>query len=78
MSRASKQLLESRDPEENAMGAYIHRLIDKGDPIGKGPTRRAKAKGGSILLNIPEITGAFRINVADPTFPTIFASRANL
>ena len=29
MSRASKQLMESKDPQEHALGAYIHSRLTK-------------------------------------------------
>lgn len=77
MSRASKQLLDSKDPQEHALGAYIHSLIDKANPAGQGYSKRKVAKQCHIYRTDPAILGDFRIRVDDPDFRHIFVSRAN-
>jgi len=32
--------MESKDPQEHALGAYIHSLIDKANPSGVGFSKR--------------------------------------
>ena len=77
MSRASKQLLESKQPQEHALGAYIHSLIDKANPAGQGYSKRKIAKQCHIYRQDPAILGEFRISVGDPDFSHMFVSRAN-
>jgi hypothetical protein len=77
MSRASKQMMESKDPQEHALGAYIHSLIDKANPAGQGFSKRKIAKQCHVFRSDPEILGAFRIRVDDPDFDQMFVSRAN-
>jgi hypothetical protein len=77
MSRASKQLMESKDPQEHALGAYIHSLIDKANPAGQGFSKRKLAKQCHIYRQDPECLGFFRIKVEDPNFDSWFVSRAN-
>jgi hypothetical protein len=77
MSRASKQLMESKDPQEHALGAYIHNLIDKANPAGQGYSKRKIAKQCHIYRTDPSILGEFRISVSDPDFQHMFVSRAN-
>lgn len=77
MSRASKQLMESKDAQEHALGAYIHSLIDKANPSGVGYSKRKVSKMGHLYRSDSEILGEFRINVSDPDFDQMFVSRAN-
>ena len=77
MSRASKQLMESKDPQEHALGAYIHSLIDKANPAGTGFSKRKIAKQCHLYITDPAILGSFRIRVDDPDFGAWFVSRAN-
>lgn len=77
MSRASKQLMESKDPQEHALGAYIHSLIDKANPAGQGFSKRKMQKQCHIYRTDPAILGEFRISVGDPDFDHMFVSRAN-
>lgn len=77
MSRASKQLMESKDPQEHALGAYMHSLIDKANPAGQGFSKRKLAKQCHIYRTDPKILGEFRIDVLDPDFGHMFVSRAN-
>ena len=77
MSRASKQLMESKNPQEHALGAYIHSLIDKANPAGQGYSKRKIAKQCHIYRQDPAILGEFRISVSDPDFQHMFVSRAN-
>lgn len=77
MSRASKTLMESKDPSEHALGAFIHSLIDKASPTGTGFSKRKTAKLGHIYRVDPPILGEFRIHVEDPDFDHFFVSRAN-
>jgi hypothetical protein len=77
MSRASKQLMESRDAHEHALGAYIHSLIDKSNPIGVGFSKRKVSKLGHVYKSDPPTLGEFRIDVEDPSFDSWFVSRAN-
>jgi hypothetical protein len=77
MSRASKQLMESKDPQEHALGAYIHSLIDKANPAGQGFSKRKIAKQCHIFRCDPDCLGTFRIRIEDPNFQHLFVSRAN-
>jgi hypothetical protein len=77
MSRASKQLMESKDAQEHALGAYIHSLIDKANPSGVGYSKRKMQKLGHIYRVDPALLGEFRIKVEDPEFEHMFVSRAN-
>lgn len=77
MSRASKQLMESKDGHEHALGAYIHSLIDKANPAGQGFSKRKIAKQCHIFRCDPELLGQFRIKIEDPNFDQMFVSRAN-
>jgi len=77
MSRASKQLMESKDPMEHALGAYIHSLIDKANPSGTGFSKRKVQKLGNIMRCDPLILGEFRIRITNPDFDHMFVSRAN-
>jgi hypothetical protein len=78
MSRASKELLAMGGGLEQGLGAYILNLIDKANPSGVGLTKREAAKAGDIHRSDPEILGQFRMDVEDPDFDQMFASRANL
>jgi hypothetical protein len=77
MSRASKQLMESKDVHEHALGAYIHSLIDKSNPAGAGYSKRKVAKLGHLYRTDPAVVGEFRIRIDSPDFEHIFVSRAN-
>ncbi len=77
MSRASKQLMESKDPWEHALGAYIHSLIDKANPAGQGFSKRKLQKQCHIYRQDSDILGEFRIPVNHPDFDQMFVSRAN-
>jgi hypothetical protein len=77
MSRASKQLMESKDAHEHAIGAYIHSLIDKANPSGTGYSKRKVSKLGHIYRVDPPLLGEFRIKVESPDFDHMFVSRAN-
>jgi len=77
MSRASKHLMESKDAQEHALGAYIHSLIDKANPSGVGYSKRKMQKLGHIYRVDPPLLGEFRIKVEDPDFDHMFVSRAN-
>ena len=77
MSRASKQLLESKDPMEEGLGAYIHSLIDKANPSGTGFSKRKVQKLGNIYRTDPAILGEYRLRINDSDFDHMFVSRAN-
>jgi len=77
MSRASKQLIETKDQHQHALGAYIHSLIDKSNPAGVGYSKRKIAKMCHIYLRDADCLGQFRIDVEDPYFSSWFVSRAN-
>jgi hypothetical protein len=77
MSRASKQLMDSKDVHEHALGAYIHSLIDKSNPAGAGYSKRKVAKLGHLYRTDPPVVGEFRIKISDPSFDQMFVSRAN-
>jgi hypothetical protein len=77
MSRAAKQLNESKDGNEAALGAFIHGLIDKASASGQGFSKRKLAKQCHIYRADPPILGEFRINIMDPHFDHLFTSRAN-
>jgi hypothetical protein len=77
MSRASKALMESKNAQEHALGAYIHSLIDKANPSGTGYSKRKMQKLGHIYRADPPLLGEFRIRIEDPDFDHMFVSRAN-
>jgi hypothetical protein len=77
MSRASKQLMDSKDVHEHALGAYIHSLIDKSNPAGAGFSKRKVAKLGHLYRTDPAIVGEFRIRMESDDFGHMFVSRAN-
>jgi hypothetical protein len=77
MSRASKQLIDSKDPEENAVVAYLHGLIDKANPSGVGYSKRKAAKLGHLYRVDPDLLGEFRLRIEDENFGAMFVSRAN-
>ena len=77
LSRASKKLMESKDPHEHALGAYVHSLIDKANPSGTGYSKRKVSKLGHIYRSDSPILGEFRVNVQDRDFDQWFVSRAN-
>lgn len=78
MSRASKQLMESKNAHAHALGAYTHSLIDKASPSGTGYSKRKQQKQGHIYRSDSPILGEFRVKVTDPDFEKHwFVSRAN-
>jgi hypothetical protein len=77
MSRASKALMESKIAQEHALGAYIHSLIDKSNPVGVGLSKRKMQKQGHVYRTDSHILGEFRIKVEDKDFNSWFVSRAN-
>lgn len=77
MSRAAKQLNDSKSGHEVALGAYIHGLIDKASAAGQGFSKRKLAKQCHIFHQDPQILGEFRIDVKAPGFEHLFTSRAN-
>jgi hypothetical protein len=77
MSRAVKQLSESDVPEELALGALVHGLIDKASASGQGFSKRKLGKLCHIYRNDPDILGEFRVDITDPDFKYLFTSRAN-
>ena len=77
MSRAAKQLNDSKDPQEIALGAFVHGLIDKASASGQGYSKRKLSKLCHIYRQDPEILGSFVLNVQNPDFHYLFTSRAN-
>ena len=77
MSRASKQLMESKRAHEHALGAFIHQLIDKANPSGVGYSKRKMQKLGHLYRSDPPTLGEFRVKVDDLAFDHWFVSRAN-
>jgi hypothetical protein len=77
MSRAAKQLNDSKDGNEAALGAFIHGLIDKASASGQGYSKRKLAKQCHLYRKDPDILGDFRIDVTSPFFDAMFTSRAN-
>jgi hypothetical protein len=77
MSRASKNLVDSKNGQEAAVAAWMHSLIDKVSPTGVGYSKRKSAKMGHLYRSDPAILGQFRMNIQDPSFSHMFVSRAN-
>ncbi len=77
MSRASKALKDSTEPQEAAVAAWIHSMIDKASPTGTGVSKRKAATQGNMYLHDPVILGDFRVKIDDPGFGALFVSRAN-
>lgn len=83
MSRAYKVLIESLNTKQQAVGAYIHWLVDKANPLGVGLTARQTAKeGGVVKFKDIEECGQFRIKINKDTVADIcdavFAPRGTL
>lgn len=77
MSRAAKQLNDSRDPQDIALGAFVHGLIDKASASGQGFSKRKLSKLCHVYRSDPDILGSFRVDIQDPNFHFLFTSRAN-
>lgn len=77
MSRAAKALNESRDPQDIALGAFVHGLIDKASASGQGFSKRKLSKLCHIYRTDPSVLGEFRVDVQNPDFKHLFTSRAN-
>lgn len=77
MSRAAKALFDAKDPDQQALGAWLSLLINRKNPKGAGLSNRELAKQGDLYLQDPAILGQFRINVQDPDFNAMFQSGSN-
>lgn len=71
MSRARKQLMDSPDPEQQALGAYLFALTD--GSWGLTPKQKSRFQHRKD----PAILGQFRVKVDDPDFKHCFAVRAS-
>jgi hypothetical protein len=74
--RVSNILLNSKVPEEHALGAWVFSLIDKANPHGTGQTERYKAKSGNIIRYDPPELGQFRVKIgknSDELLDQLFA-----
>jgi hypothetical protein len=77
---AAKQLLESRLQDRQALGAWIHMLIEKANPHGPGVTKRQAAKEGDIHRLDPPELALFRIMICKDNadiLDDIFAPHGN-
>jgi len=77
MSRAAKQLNESKNPRDIALGAFVHGLIDKASASGQGFSKRKLSKLCHVYRQDPPLLGDFRVDVTNPEFKHLFTSRAN-
>jgi hypothetical protein len=77
MSRAAKQLVDAKDPQDIALGAFVHGLIDKASASGQGFSKRKLSKLCHIYRTDPACLGEFRVDVQNPNFKHLFTSRAN-
>ena len=77
MSHAYKQLLQSKEPRELALGAYIFGLLNKASASGQGMTARERKKQGHMFRTDPMILDQFTIRADDPHFDDVMVSRAN-
>ena len=77
MSRAARALMGSKDSREAAMAAWIHSLVDKSSPIGSGYSKRKMMKEGHLYRTDPDILGSFIVKIDEPSFESLFVSRAN-
>lgn len=77
MSRAAKQLNDSKEPQHIALGAFVHGLIDKASASGQGYSKRKLSKLCHIYRSDPPCLGEFRVDVQNPDFHYLFTSRAN-
>jgi hypothetical protein len=77
MKHASTQLLNSKNPRENAVGAYIWGLIDKASFKGVGFTKKYRRELGNTRRTDPMILDQFRISAGDPDYDSVMAPRAN-
>lgn len=78
MSNAHKALMAlEQDTEAQAIGAYIHALIDKASASGQGLSDRKMRKMGNLQLKDPDILGEYVIDLTHPDFGALFTSRAN-
>jgi len=77
MSRAARTLMESRENKKAAIGAWVHSLIDKSNPVGSGYSKRKLMKEGHIFRQDSDILGQFVVPIENPDFDQVFVSRAN-
>ena len=75
MSRASKQMMEAPEPEQRAVAAYIHGLLDKASAAGQGYSKRKLAKCVNIYRTDSSRLGDFCWNAAD--IEHVLIARAN-
>jgi hypothetical protein len=73
---AHKILIASDDTREQALGAWLYGLLEKSNPTGKGLSAREKKKQGDQYHVNSRILGEFVVDVTDPDFKLLFASRA--
>lgn len=78
LTKAVNVLMDDQHEEHVAFGAYIHGLIDKASITGTGFSARKIQKHSHLHKADPNVVGAFRINVTDPSFDEhVLVSRAS-
>jgi hypothetical protein len=77
MSRVAKTLSESKEPQDMALAAFVHGLIDKASASGQGFSKRKLGKLCHSYRQDSDILGKFVVDLTDPDINQIFTSRAN-
>lgn len=78
MSRTSEVLIDDKlQSEEQALGWWIHYLLEKSAFVGGGLTQKELRKMVDMNYFIPDICGQFVIQANDPDIQHVFCSRAN-
>lgn len=73
--------LSTKGATEQAVGAYVHNLIDKANPIDSGDSVRQKNKSGNYMTADPAEVGFFRITIteeSDEVLDSVFAPQGSL
>ena len=78
LTQAANTLMEDKHKEHNAIGAYIHGLIDKASVSGVGFTNKKFQRHAFIHRSDPACVGDFRVFTTDPAYDEhILVSRAS-
>ena len=78
LSRVSEALRdETRPPEQQALGYWIARLIEKAHPTKRGITDKERGKMGDVYATLPDIVGQDVVHTRDTYIETLFVSRYN-
>jgi len=78
ISHASQEMTQAKHPPAvQALGWFLFKLIDRMNPRGKGPSRRALMRAGDFAVEVPAVVGVNLVRTDDPHISSFFQSRAN-